>query len=141
MNCPRDAEVVLEMKPVGETSVATCPRCGGMYLEHGQLNKLAVPTPGDLEFSTVDLDTFEHQDEYGPINCPRDHTTMRKVDFNIDTTIILDYCPTCHGFWLDAKELASINEEVKRLNEAGAEVPDPLLMRISQFFWNLPLPH
>jgi len=65
----------------------------------------------------------------------------RKVDFNIDTAIILDYCPTCHGFWLDAKELVSINEEVKRLNEAGAEVPDPLLVRISQFFWNLPLPH
>jgi Zn-finger nucleic acid-binding protein len=141
MNCPRDAEVVLEMKPVGETSIPTCPRCGGMFLEHGQLNKLAEPTPGDLEFSTVDLDTFQHQDEYGPINCPRDQTTMRKVDFNIDTTIILDYCPTCHGFWLDAKELASINEEVKRLNEAGAEVPDPLLVRISQFFWNLPLPH
>ena len=141
MNCPRDAEVVLEMKPAGETSVPTCPRCGGMFLEHGQLNKLAEPTPGDLEFSTVDLDTFQHQDEYGPINCPRDQTTMRKVDFNIDTTIILDYCPTCHGFWLDAKELTLINEEVKRLNEAGAEVPDPLLVRISQFFWNLPLPH
>jgi Zn-finger nucleic acid-binding protein len=112
-----------------------------MFLEHGQLNKLAEPTPGDLEFSTVDLDTFQHDDEYGPINCPRDNTIMRKVDFNIDTAIILDYCPTCHGFWLDAKELASINEEVKRLNEAGAEVPDPLLVRISQFFWNLPLPH
>ena len=140
MNCPRDGEV-LEVKPVGETSVPTCPRCAGMFLEHGQLNKLAEPTPGDLEFSTVDLDTFQHDDEYGPISCPRDQTTMRKVDFNIDTTIILDYCPTCHGFWLDAKELTSINEEVKRLNEAGAEVPDPLLVRISQFFWNLPLPH
>ena len=100
-----------------------------------------VPLGENLEFSTVDLDTFQHDDEYGLIACPRDQTMMRKVDFNIDTTIILDYCPTCHGFWLDAKELASINEEVKRLNEAGAEVPDPLLVRISQFFWNLPLPH
>ena len=66
---------------------------------------------------------------------------MGKVDFNIDTTIILDYCKKCLGFWMDGKELARINEEVKRLNEADAEVSDPLLVRISQFFWNLPLPH
>src|ERR1700741_5604467 len=131
MNCPRDGEV-LEVKPVGERSVPTCPRCGGMFLEHGHLNKLAAPTPGDLEFSTVDLDTFQHDDEYGPITCPRDSTIMRKVDFNIDTAIILDYCPTCHGFWLDAKELASINEEVKRLNGSGAEVPVRRLGGISQ---------
>jgi Zn-finger nucleic acid-binding protein len=112
-----------------------------MFLEHGQLNQIADPTAGDLEFSTVDLDSFQHEDEYGPIACPRDGTAMRKVDFNIDSAIILDYCTSCRGFWMDGKELTRINEEVKRLNEAGAEVPDPLLVRISQFFWNLPLPH
>lgn len=140
MNCPRDA-AVLEMKSHGQRSVKTCPLCAGMFLEHGELNQLADPTPGDLEFSTVDGDSFQHEDEYGTIGCPKDNTPMRKVDFNIDTTIILDYCLTCHGFWLDGKELLRINEEVKRLNEAGAEVPDPLLVRIAQFFWFIPVPH
>ncbi|MGH9420213.1 MAG: zf-TFIIB domain-containing protein [Thermoanaerobaculia bacterium] len=140
MKCPRDG-AVLEPKSAGQETVETCPVCGGMFLEHGQLNRVADSTPGDLEFSTVDLDTFQHEDDHGPIPCPRDGTTMSKVDFNIETTIILDYCKTCHGFWLDAKELERINDEVKRLNEAGEEVPDPLLVRISQFFWNLPVPH
>src|SRR3954447_22308678 len=112
-----------------------------MFLEHGQLNTVAPPTPGDLEFSTVDLDSFQHADDHEAIQCPRDATSMRKVDFNIETDIILDYCSTCHGFWLDANELASINEEVKRLNEAGAEIPDPLIVRIANFFWNIPVPH
>ena len=113
-----------------------------MFLEHGQLNRIAGPTAGDLEFTTVEGDTFQHEDEYGPIDCPRDAgTAMKKVDFNIDSTIILDYCPHCHGFWMDGKELARIKEEVKRLNEAGAEMPDPILVRIAQFFWNLPVPH
>jgi uncharacterized protein len=140
VNCPRDA-AALELKTVGHASVQTCPRCGGMFLEHGQLNAIADPTPGDLEFSTVDLDSYQHDDDSGPISCPRDATTMRKVDFNIESNIILDYCPTCHGFWLDANELTRINAEVKRLNEAGAEVPDPLLVRIANFFWNIPVPH
>ena len=140
VNCPRDA-AILELKTVGQASVQTCPQCSGMFLEHGQLNAIAAPTPGDLEFSTVDLDSYQHDDDHGPISCPRDATTMRKVDFNIDSNIILDYCPTCHGFWLDANELVRINDEVKRLNEAGAEVPDPLLVRIANFFWNIPVPH
>jgi Zn-finger nucleic acid-binding protein len=139
VNCPRDA-AVLEVKSFGPTSVPACPVCGGMFLAHGQLNQIAGPTRGDLEFSTVDLDSFQHEDEYGPIACPNDGTAMSKVDFNIESTIILDYCKTCLGFWMDRKELERIAQEVKRLNEA-ADVPDPLLVRISNFFWNLPLPH
>jgi len=140
MNCPRDA-AALELKTFDETSVATCPTCGGMYLQHGALNRLVDPTPGDLEYSTVDGDTFEHPDEYGPIRCPYDGATMAKVDFNVDTTIILDFCQRCEGFWLDAKELDSIRAEVKRLNEAEAEVPDSWLVRLSKIVWQLPLPH
>lgn len=140
MKCPRDG-ALLESKSIGQESIETCSVCGGMFLEHGQLNRIAESTPGDLEFSTVDLDTFQHDDDHGQIACPRDGSMMGKVDFNIDTTIILDYCKSCRGFWLDGKELERIDDEVKRLNEAGDEIPDPLLVRISQFFWNLPLPH
>jgi Zn-finger nucleic acid-binding protein len=140
VNCPRDS-AALELKTVGKANVQTCPSCSGMFLEHGQLNAIADPTPGDLEFSTVDLDTFQHDDGLRQISCPRDGVAMRKVDFNIESNIILDYCPTCHGFWLDANELALINDEVKRLNEAGAEIPDPLIVRIANFFWSVPVPH
>jgi Zn-finger nucleic acid-binding protein len=140
MNCPH-GDSPLETKEINKTSVQTCPRCGGMFLEHGQLNQVADKTPGDLEYSTVDLDSGRHADDNPILNCPRDNTPMAKVDFNVDSSIILDYCQTCHGFWLDGGELARINSEVKELNEAGTEVPDPLLVRISQFFWKLPLPH
>jgi uncharacterized protein len=139
MNCPR-GDSPLESKEINQTSVQACPRCAGMFLEHGQLNTVAGPTPGDLEYSTVDLDSGKHADEHGPLNCPRDGAGMVKVDFNVESTIILDYCQSCHGFWIDGGELARINEEVKKLNEA-AEVPDPLLVRISQFFWKIPVPH
>ncbi len=138
MNCPRDAES-LGPKSFDQTTVATCPLCGGMFLQHGQLNKIAGSTSGDLEFSSVELDSLQHEDEYGPIACPHDGTPMGKVDF-VESTIILDYCTSCRGFWMDGKELARIHEEVQRLNEAERDVPGPLLVRISQFFWNLPLP-
>src|SRR5438067_1823214 len=98
MNCPR-GDSALEMKQINHTAVQACPRCGGMFLEHGQLNTVADPTHGDLEYSTVDLDSGQHADEHGPLNCPRDGAAMAKVDFNVDSAIILDYCKSCHGFW------------------------------------------
>jgi Zn-finger nucleic acid-binding protein len=140
MNCPHDHSP-LEKKEIHRTSVDTCPTCGGMLLAHGQLNQVADPTPGDLEYSTVDLDSAQHADKYGTIHCPRDDSAMVKVDFNVDTSIILDYCRSCQSFWVDGGELARINDEVQQLNEAGTSVPDPLAVRIAQFFWKLPFPH
>lgn len=137
--CPRDGSAI-EDRVVNGANISVCPQCGGMFLERGELNRIAEPTEGDIEFSTVDLDTFQHEDGYGPINCPKDTTPMAKVEFNIYTNIILDYCRSCHGFWVDARELARINEEVRELNAADREVSDPWLVRLGQFFWGLPFP-
>jgi Zn-finger nucleic acid-binding protein len=140
MNCPRD-HAKLERTYLRQAPVEKCPLCAGMFLKHGELNRVADSIPGDLEYTTVDDDTFQHDDEHATTACPHDGLAMLKADFNVDTTIILDYCTGCRGFWLDGGELQRINEEVKRLNEAGAEIPDPLLIRLSRFFWSLPVPH
>ena len=140
MHCPRDHSE-LETTSLHETPVEKCPLCAGMFVRHGTLNRIADPTAGDLEFSTLDGDTFQHEDAHGETVCPNDSSVMRKVDFNVDTSIILDYCSTCEGFWLDGDELERINEEVKRLNALHDEIPDPLLVRLSRFLWNLPIPH
>jgi Zn-finger nucleic acid-binding protein len=140
MQCPRDGET-LQKQQVRGVTIEVCPADGGMYLERGELNRVAEPTAGDLEFSTVDRDTFDHDDGMALIQCPADpDVTMQKVEFNVETNIILDYCERCRGFWLDGKELARINEQVSELNAATASVPDPPMVRLSEFFWNLPFP-
>ncbi len=139
MNCPLHA-TPLEPWSAGQQTVPTCPRCRGMFLGEGELNRLAGPSEGDLEFSTVDLDSFQHHDTHGGVICPRDGAPMVKVDFNVETAIILDYCKQCRGFWLDAGELKQIRAEVQRLDEADREVPDPLLLRVLRFLDGLPLP-
>ena len=138
VDCPRCGVSIVE-KSVGGVAVQDCDQCGGMFLEKGELNKALEPTPGDLEYSTVDHDSFEHDDEYGVISCPhcRD-VPMEKVEFNIYTNIILDYCPKCEGFWLDGREKHRINEEIRELNEASREQPDPPMLSFARFIWTLP---
>jgi Zn-finger nucleic acid-binding protein len=112
-----------------------------MFVEGGELNRLSGETAGDLEYSTLDADSGKHQDEWGPTACPRDDAPMEKVEFNIETGIILDHCTACGAFWLDGRELARIHQEVQDLNEASRQVPDPPLVRFAQFIWSLPVPH
>ena len=54
--------------------------------------------------------SFKHADRYEPIGCPDcGNDKMQKVEFNIHTGIVLDYCSACEGFWLDGFELDRIN--------------------------------
>jgi Zn-finger nucleic acid-binding protein len=110
-----------------------------LFLDEGQLNRVAEPTDGDLEFSTVDLDSFDHPDAYGRADCPRCRgAVMMKVEFVIFTNIILDYCGRCRGFWLDGKELERINGEVRTLNAASRGAPVPPMIWFAYFIWSLP---
>lgn len=125
MQCPRDGELLIQEEVAGHP-VDACPRCRGMYLERGELNEVAEPIPGDLEISTVELDSFKHPDSTPPGPCPRCRPQrMDKVEFVDYTGIILDYCPRCHGFWLDGHELESINEQIRTFKETAEEVHDP----------------
>jgi len=113
-----------------------------MFLDHGELNKIAEPTSGDLEYSTVHMESFVHSDRFETTPCPRcGDVEMKKVEFNINTGIILDYCTLCEGFWLDGPELNRINEEVRELNDSVGEAgprPAPSMLWFAQFIWSLP---
>ena len=136
MRCPRDPSQEL-VKLAGDAEAFTCDRCGGMFFTAGELDRLAEPHQGSLEYSSVDLDSFSHADRYGPASCPADGTAMKKVSFNIHTDIILDFCPTCGGFWLDRGELERINTEVRELVRANDEVRDPPMMWFAKALWTL----
>lgn len=140
MKCPvHGAE--LEKINIHGAEVDQCPVGGGMYLDRGELDRVAEPHSGDLEFSTVDLDSFDHVDDQGVIECPADPgRPMKKVEFNIYTNVILDYCETCRGFWVNAVELARINEIVQDLDDAEREVSDPPMVWFGKFLWALPFP-
>ncbi len=138
MNCPRCQVKLTRTKGEG-VELDRCEKCKGVFLEHGELNRVAEPTSGDLEYSTVHQEKFRHGDSFGPARCPRcADVEMKKVEFNVHSDIILDYCDACRGFWLDGQELGRINEEVHQLNEAAKELGPPAISWLARFLWSLP---
>ena len=136
MRCPRDPQQEL-VKLLGDAEAYGCDRCAGIFFTAGELDRLAEPHQGSLEYSSVALDGFSHTDRQGAAACPADGTAMKKVNFNIYTDIILDYCPTCGGFWLDGGELERINTEVRQLEQADREVADPPMLWFAKALWTM----
>ena len=138
MICPR-CGTGLTRDTHRSVALEVCRGCGGMFLDHGELNRVAEPTAGDLEFSTVHAETFSHEDAFGPTACPRcADEQMKKVEFNVYSGIVLDYCDRCSGFWLDGKELDRINEEVHKLDEAVQQPAHSFAHWFALFIWSLP---
>ena len=134
MRCPSCGSA--ELTAGDEPGLLACASCRGLLLEKGQLDRLAGPHSGDLEFSTLDLDSGTHADGSPQLDCPAcDGGAMAKVEFNIHTGIILDHCSSCGSFWLDHGELTRIRQEVEELEAADEAVRDPLFLALAKAFW------
>lgn len=137
MDCPR-CKTPTEERDLEHVRVDVCPRCEGMFLERGELNRLA-PTDGDLELASVEHDDHLHPDIRPPVRCPRCiDPLMQKVDLARETDVVLEHCERCGGFWLDGRELDRVRAVVRRMNEAAEEVADPFYLQIARLVAILP---
>ncbi len=90
-----------------------CSHCGGIWLDRGELDQMALQVEGSLETSS----RRRTQDDDQPVReCPRcDGMELEKVHFIGYSGILLDLCPNCGGFWLDQGEMEMINREIEGL--------------------------
>ena len=78
------------------------------FLDAKELNVLATGMSGNIEYCTIDTD--EHKDKFPVRKCPKcNEKLMDKVNLLEFSNIIFDYCTNCHGFFLDKREVKSMN--------------------------------
>lgn len=111
MKCPRCAkEMGAQIKGQGADvfEVDTCDTCGGIWLDAEELNKM-----DDNFFVAVEEITYspaKTNESDKSLGCPRCSGPMDKVHPEEFDTLVLDNCPTCKGFWLDAGELEKMKD-------------------------------
>ncbi|MBA7647672.1 hypothetical protein ES703_55449 [subsurface metagenome] len=112
LNC--DSEMMNNLVQIKNDQISydVCEPCGSLWLDAGELDKMAFQVNGSIEYSS--RDKLKGVSE--PIkNCPRcDATTLDKVSF-IGSDIVLDRCRNCGGFGLDGGELDLINRELEQI--------------------------
>ena len=86
-----------------------CEDCGSLWLDRGELDKMAFQVDGSVEYCSKDK--VEDAGEPGK-DCPRCEVGLDSVTF-IGSDILLDRCGNCGGFWLKGGELELINKELE----------------------------
>ena len=118
MKCPR-CKSPLERIDLGEFGgeyaavvIDSCPKCGGVWYDKGELDARDESVWTNVE----DLD-FETRLSGGRrALCPRCEVSLAPVSPGAAREVVIDRCPDCFGFWLDAGELESIQSLAGRLD-------------------------
>jgi uncharacterized protein len=90
-----------------------CEKCGSLWLDKGELDKMAFLVDGSIEYCESEKDSLPEQQSK---KCPRcDDSTLAKVKFLESDDIFLHHCRNCGGFWLDGGELNLIDQTLTRI--------------------------
>ncbi len=129
--CPVDG-ATLDLYSLGHLKFGGCPKCHGMWLEKDDLRKLKNKmNDGQLHWLNREVDNIEKArviTSSRPCpSCP--DTKLRSVIFG-HSLVVIDWCPKCHGVWLDRGEFDSITAYLR--DEATKATPGEALQELRQ---------
>ena len=110
MECPACNNMLTEMT-AGDVAVDVCEGgCGGIWFDWFELKKFDEPhEAAGQALLDVKRDPNVTVDHTKKLNCPKcDDVVMMRHFFSVKHEVVVDECPGCGSFWLDAGELAGI---------------------------------
>ena len=113
MKCPK-CSINLVHEVYEGIEIDRCSECNGTWLDEDELPKILESREEKFDKKLIE-ETFTlafagvPQEENRSIErCPKCAKTMKAINYNYSSGIIIDRCPDDHGVWLDANELSSI---------------------------------
>jgi Zn-finger nucleic acid-binding protein len=122
---------VLDKSNIGDIEVDLCPKCGGLWLDYGEVAKLAVLPDAELKPlhalltgsggpPPIPSETKAH--------CPACSGDLKEVVLG---SIHIDYCTKCKGMFLDKGELEAAIAAVRPKARAAAEAASRVVAAVA----------
>lgn len=90
-----------------------CEKCGSLWLDAGELDKMAFQVEGSIEYCSQER---VEEPKAHIRKCPRcEDFDLDQVRFLNVTDIMLHHCRNCGGFWLDGGELNLIDKDLAKI--------------------------
>ena len=122
LNCGTEMTTNQVVTKKDSISYDMCDKCGSLWLDAGDLDRMAFNTPGSIEYCE-EIGTDEPEKK--PKKCPRcDDFNLSKVKFLESDDIHLHLCRNCGGFWLDGGELNLIDKVLAEDRPATDKIID-----------------
>jgi Zn-finger nucleic acid-binding protein len=95
---------VLDKARVGDVEVDLCPSCGGLWLDHGEIERIGRGKPDEMAKLRSALVGSSAPDAASDTqnSCPACPGQLKEVVLG---PVHVDYCTKCHGVFLDKGEL------------------------------------
>jgi Zn-finger nucleic acid-binding protein len=95
---------VLDKARVGDVEVDLCPSCGGLWLDHGEIERLGRGAADDLSGLRVALAGTADPEPLSEASnaCPACAGQLLEVELG---PVHIEHCDKCHGIFLDKGEL------------------------------------
>ena len=117
-----------------ELSYDVCEKCGSLWLDAGELDKMAFQVKGSIEFSSEEEDAALGKDAR---KCPRCvDFELARVRFLGETDIVLEHCRNCGGFWLDGGELNLVDRELAKIMPVTGHGFSDFVNNVHVPFWS-----
>jgi len=104
MKCP-NCQSDLSKGIYKEIAVETCAKCQGMWFDTQEVDQLEDTVFDQDEFKGSMITNIRNGDK----KCPKCEAKMKQFDYRWED-LILDFCPTGDGYWLDKEEEKKIIE-------------------------------
>ena len=109
MKCPICENVDLRATDFGEYGfviIDICQNCQGSWFDKGELDRL-----DDSVWTNVEkVEWHNISPDHKNIKCPKCNINLEPLSPEDAKELIVDYCPSCQGFWLDKGELDRMRE-------------------------------
>ncbi len=95
---------VLDKTRVGDVEVDLCPSCGGLWLDHGEIERIGRGQKADMDRLRSELvgSTKPEPASSEIASCPACPGQLKEVVLG---PVHIEYCLKCHGVFLDKGEL------------------------------------
>ena len=132
MQCPQ-CNIKMKTGEVGETIIDECPRCKGIWFDHGELD--AVKDEVVPDSSWLGIDEWKQKAEFkvsiNPLSCPSCHDISLTTVEDQSSETEINTCTQCKGTWLSAEQFIKLIDEF--LKEAyGKSVPEYARISLQQ---------
>ena len=122
---------VLDKTRIDDIELDTCPRCGGLWLDHGETERLAKKTSSDIDRLRKILAGRKGPtpvDTEVKLTCPACTGAMNEV---LLASVHIDVCSRCKGVFLDRGEVEATIAQVKDQNTTVAQMVAALAVEAS----------
>jgi Zn-finger nucleic acid-binding protein len=129
MKCPRDGAALAARPYEAKIEIDECPLCGGMWLDHGELEAIQQTVERDYrealdEPSDSVAEGLEglRQRQLGAVACLKCGVQMDARPYGQGSQVVIDVCPEGCGVWLDQGEMATLEKLFERSQQEN-EIP------------------